>query len=362
MITMTDMHVPHSADADDAADFRRVIEIGNIVAVEDAGTSDFVHPADELLPQWHDETDRHIHTILARDGDGIVGAATYTVATAPDTVTLQVDVMVPRTHWATGAAAALLASTEEAARQRGLTTIQVWTLHPVADGATFTPKTGWGTAPVTPLSDLLNTSGFTLEQVERTSALTLDGDFSLVTRMLRDATAFAGSDYESVAWTLPTPAEYRDGYASIMARLDTDAPSGDLTVDPEVWDADRVIRRDSQFAQAGQTVSVAGIIHRPTGTLVAYNELVIGRESSAVTHQYGTLVMKEHRGHRLGTMVKCANLLRWRDISPDSPRVVTFNAEENRPMLSINEAIGFVPVSYAGGWQKSLRDGVSSVR
>jgi len=93
--------------------------------------------------------------------------------------------------------------------------------------------------------------------------------------------------------------------------------------------------------------------HVPTGKLVAFTDLYV-RSVSSVARQDDTLVVREHRGHRLGMLVKGEMLLWLHGALPGITTVETFNAEENRNMLAINEAMGFTPLLYAGEWQKRL--------
>lgn len=354
-LTITSMVVPVSVDAPDAAEFLAMVDLANEICVVDAATDDLHEQPEEMLPRWLDRADATYRGYIARRGSDIVGAAYLKTSNESGSTTAESDILVVPPHRASGVAQALLTRVEDEARALGRTLLQVWTLHPAARvDRMLTPATGHGSVAATELSDLFTDNGYTLEQVERTSALPLDGDLSLAEDMLKEATAFAGDNYRVVTWTLPTPEHLRDGYADVMSRMATDVPSGDLVFEEEKWDAARVVRHDKVIADAGQLMSVAAVEHVPSGSVVAFNELVIGPDRNGVTHQYGTLVVKEHRGKRLGTIVKCTNLLRWRDLVPHSPKICTFNAEENRPMLDINEAIGFVPASYAGGWQKKL--------
>ncbi|WP_243075055.1 GNAT family N-acetyltransferase [Microbacterium sp. SS28] len=355
-LTVSRLTIPESLDAPDAGAFLDFIRIANAACRRDAGHSDLDYEAHGELAWWHDESDWG-HAGFAAERDGVIlGFAKLVYPKEEDAETAEFELWVDPDRWGEGAEEALLQAVEDEARAIGRGTIQIFTLHRAeASGPPLVPSTGFGSVPAEDRQTVFQLeNGYTLEQVERTSAFDLQGSFDTVERMLETALAKAGADYRPIAWTSPTPEPYQEGLAYAMSRMSTDVPQGGLVVDEQKWDAERVRRRDARLQAEGLTVSIACVEHVPTGTIAAYNELTIQADHTAASSQWGTLVLAEHRGHALGTIVKCVNLLRWRELVPESPRITTFNAEENEHMLAINVALGFTPVSYAGAWKKIL--------
>ena len=86
-----------------------------------------------------------------------------------------------------------------------------------------------------------------------------------------------------------------------------------------------------------------------------------GRRGRDRGHVRRRLVDPDHRGHRLGTIVKIENLRRARAHEPALAVVETYNAEANPHMLAINVAMGFRPYLAIASFQGSLAEARASV-
>ena len=103
----------------------------------------------------------------------------------------------------------------------------------------------------------------------------------------------------------------------MKSRMITDAPSAALEFDEEAWDAARIAQHDAKYTDVGRTIQVTAAQHIETGELVRFQRARrSARTAPRPRYQEDTLVLKEHRGHKLGTLVKCAGLLSWREIAP----------------------------------------------
>ncbi|HRN29175.1 MAG TPA: GNAT family N-acetyltransferase, partial [Terrimesophilobacter sp.] len=195
--------------------------------------------------------------------------------------------------------------------------------------------------------------GFRLEQVERMSRLDLPLDADAFDRMLGDAESKAG-EYHLERFAGPCPEKWISGLGLLRRRMSTDAPSAGLDFAEEEWTDERVRSHEALKLESPRVVLTTLAVHAASGQIAGFTELSMPPEIERPVQQNDTLVLKEHRGHRLGMLLKLANLRYLDHTHPGHPAVTTFNAEENRPMLEVNEAMGFVAVGYGGGWKKAV--------
>ncbi len=196
--------------------------------------------------------------------------------------------------------------------------------------------------------------GWSLEQAERYSVLDLPVDTALLARLRADAEARAGREYRLVRWADRAPDEHLDAIAELYTRMSTEVPFADLAVAEELWDGDRVRAAEHGIAEAGNGYLLVAAEHVATGRLAGFTEVEYPRDQPAVVFQQDTLVLPEHRGRRLGMLVKAAMLAWLGQERPAARRMHTWNAEENDHMLAINVALGFRRRGVIGLWQRSI--------
>ncbi|MGH3981339.1 MAG: GNAT family N-acetyltransferase [Gammaproteobacteria bacterium] len=159
--------------------------------------------------------------------------------------------------------------------------------------------------------------------------------------------------YSLIQWVGETPQRWLDDIAYLTGRMSIDAPLDDLQWEAEAYDAGRMRARDASCLACGLHMVTTGAV-ASTGQLVAFTQIVGDSTSHWYADQWDTIVAPEHRGHRLGTLIKVANLEHARAQRPELRVIDTCNADTNPYMVAINEAMGFRPHRRTVEWQLDL--------
>src|SRR5690606_2619414 len=338
------IEVPEPTSATDTPSWQAtaVAEVSEAIDIETWGNDDLAISAQQVVAGLAHQENAVKRRFVAVD-------AAVDDPTASDVLGIG-DVWMPRhDHVAT---AGVDRGTRPDARGRGVGAA-LWAHAPDA----LAPPTGDGRVPASaPGTRFALARGCRLEQAERHSVLEVPVDPDLLDRLGDEAAERAGTDYELVAWSDRVPDEWVEEFCVLQTAMSTDAPTAGLTTAEEVWTPERVRSVESAIADNGMSTMTVAALHRPSGQLAGYTELSFVDHKPQACFQENTIVRSEHRGHRLGMLLKVANLRRLATERPQVRRVHTWNAEENDHMLSINVALGFRPAGGGAGWELRLED------
>ena len=275
------------------------------------------------------------HRAAVVDG-GVVGALRLLLPTKDNPSVAIVDVAVHPHHRRRGIGSSLLAEGIRLASAAGRTELIAEVDEP---------------GPGTPGREFAVHHSWTCDLFETRRDLVLPPDEQALSD-LEAAARTASAGYDVVTWRDRTPDELLDDRAVLEQRMTTDAPHGDLPVEEERWDGERIREYEAMHVARGRTVLSAGAVK--DGRLVAFTDLQVPLAQPERASQAGTLVLREHRGHRLGALVKAAVLRELAATMPEVRRISTYNSDSNLPMVAVNEALGFRPAGHLSSWSRRL--------
>jgi GNAT superfamily N-acetyltransferase len=160
--------------------------------------------------------------------------------------------------------------------------------------------------------------------------------------------------YTLISWVGAAPDDVVAEVARLEGRMVTDAPMGELRYEPEKYDTDRIRGNERVLELRGHRHYHAAVRHDATGQLAAWTMISFDADITTQAWQQTTIVDPDHRGHRLGMLVKLENLHHTLAHEPELRFIDTWNAAENKHMIAINEAIGFRAVDGWVDWQHDV--------
>jgi GNAT superfamily N-acetyltransferase len=307
---------------DDSSSVEAFVEIRNASRAVDAP---WLHPDTpyrrrmEMIHAWDGEPGRHF---LTHVGEGMVGAATVDYSNYDNLDLAWLEINIHPDHRRQGHGTAALEALYEICREmrRPLLGLDGW------DGD---QTRGFAAA-----------TGFELksQSINRRQVLS-ELPAGQVDKLYDEALKQAG-DYELLRFSGGTPDELIPAVASLTGAIN-DAPLDDLEFEDEVFSPERIRAYEYSQRESGFRFRRLVARHRTTGELAGHTVVTVDSERPAIGDQHDTAVAREHRGHRLGVLLK-AGMLRWlAEEEPQLETIDTWNAESNDHMIFVNELLGY---------------------
>jgi GNAT superfamily N-acetyltransferase len=228
---------------------------------------------------------------------------------------------VPPARRRSGAGSELLAHCADRARQAGRTHLSGHVRDGSA-GAAFSEAVG-AKAGIAEVNRILD--------VDETLPARLDS--------LRPEAEAKAAGYSLLAWLGPTPEEHLSQVVQVHNAM-ADAPH-DEGVQATVWDVERIASQEQHAEEHGLRFRSVAARHDGTGEIAAITQICTDEGTPEWAFQQITAVRPQDRGHRLGLLVKIANLEDLLSAQLGVRRILTGNAGANKYMIAINEMMGF---------------------
>ena len=159
---------------------------------------------------------------------------------------------------------------------------------------------------------------------------------------LRGPAERAAAGYSLVSWIGPVPEEFIERMAAIYNAMG-DAPREPGTRTEGSGTPSASATRVKPAPRFGMRDYAVAARHDDTGELAGLTEMTVDPDDPGWGYQLGTAVTREHRGHRLGLLLKVAMLELLATTEPGLERISTWNAGSNKHMIAVNDALGYVP-------------------
>lgn len=150
------------------------------------------------------------------------------------------------------------------------------------------------------------------------------------------------ADWEVLTWLNHCPQEYAAAYCLMRTQMENDVPRGELDYEPFVFDEERL--RVGEARTAKLYVQVVAAARRVCDGAFGGYSLVFLANGERHAQQDDTLVMPQHRGHRLGMRLKLATLEIVQRDHPERTTLHTWTAPDNQAMQRTNRDFGYLPV------------------